>query len=440
MIEEFMPFRSVPAATAVDLALREADRLLMALRSEQIGTPGSPTIVSRLVRDGHELAVGSGKGPGEQGVASAHFEALERYHMSAPDNRRLAPGAARLLPAARIAGQDGLGPDLAVQRWAAEFPDNPAACAAYHGRRSKVWYPLFLSDPRYFRHPMPGDSVEPYRSLLRYSSSLGTAAGVTLAEAVFHGLCELIEHDGVSHALLRWFIAGELNLDLVPPELLPDRLRTLHRDATNAARAPVHLIDVTTDLGVPVYLAIANDDGALPALVGAGASPLPWYAAQRALNELVQSCALNGARSAHQTGSAAQRLATWPALQQCAQLPVRRLMSGHVRTVALRDISSTDLDPEHGLDHLTSILRRHAVEYFVCELTPPRSHIAVAATMAPGLERFSLVRFGVPILPTGRGSHLWDAGLAAARATRSTTDRTASASSAAPSPSRRTAM
>src|SRR5215470_3216981 len=126
MIEESVPFRSVPAIAAVGLALRETDRLGMVLRSEQLGPPGSPTTVSRLVRDGHELAVGCGKGSDEQGLASAHFEALERYHMSAADNRRRTPGAARLLPAARIAGQDELGPDLAIQRWAAEFPDSPA--------------------------------------------------------------------------------------------------------------------------------------------------------------------------------------------------------------------------------------------------------------------------------------------------------------------------
>jgi len=333
--------------------------------------------------------------------------------MSAADNRRLTPGAARLLPATRIASQDKLGPDLVIQRWAAEFPDSPAACAAYHGSQSTVWYPLFLSDPRYFRCPLPGDRVEPYRSLLRYSSSLGTAAGVTLAEAVFHGLCELIEHDGVSHALLRWFIAGELAIDLVAPELLPDHLHTLHRRATDAADAPVHLIDVTTDLGVPVYLAIADGDGARPTLVGAGASPIAWYAAQRALNELVQSCALDRTRDARDASAATQRLAPWPALQQCAQLPVRRLMSGRVRTVALRDTSGAGLDPESGLDHLARVLHDHGIEHFVCELTPPHSLIAVATTIAPGLERFSLVRFNLPVLPTGRGSRIWSTRISA---------------------------
>src|SRR5215207_1750634 len=283
------PLRSVPARVAVDLALREADRLGASLRTERLG-PGN--IVSRLVRDGTGLASGRGNGSGDQALASAHFEALERYLMSAPDNRRLAPGAARLVTAREVAGQSALGADLVVQRWAAEFPDTVAACTAYGGHggiSGTVWYPLFLSDPRYFRNPLPGDSTKPYRSLLRYSSSLGTAAGVDRDEAALHGLCELIEHDAVSHALLRWFIAADRTADVIEPARLPEPLRDLHDEARAVAGAPVHLFDVTTDLGIPAYLAVADRGGPRPAHAGAGASPLAGHAARRALDELIQT-------------------------------------------------------------------------------------------------------------------------------------------------------
>jgi len=82
-------------------------------------------------------------------------------------------------------------------------------------------------------------------------------------------------------------------------------------------------------------------------------------------------------------------------------------MSGRVRTVALRDTSSADLDAEPGQAYLTSVLRRHDIEHFVCELTPAHSLIAVATTIAPGLEHFSLVRHNIPVVPTGRGSRIW---------------------------------
>jgi ribosomal protein S12 methylthiotransferase accessory factor len=43
----------------------------------------------------------------------------------------------------------------------------------------------------------------------------------------------------------------------------------------------------------------------------------------------------------------------------------------------------------------------------VCDLAPPGAHVAAATVVAPGLERFGLVRHGVPVIPNGRGWHLW---------------------------------
>jgi ribosomal protein S12 methylthiotransferase accessory factor len=409
MTQTSAPFRSVTAARALEVALLEADRLGMHLHAQQVGSPDYPITRSRLVRDGTELAVGCGKGPGSQGLASAHFEALERYLMSAPDNRRLATGAASLLPAQRVAGQAELRGDLVVQRWAAEFPQSLAACARHQGSRSTLWYPIFLSDPRYFRRPLPGDSTAPYRSLLRYCSSLGTAAGVDRTEAIFHGLCELIEHDGLSHALLRWFIAGTIETDVVDPDDLPDRLRVLHRTAQNAIGRPVHLIDATTDLGIPVYLAVGEPYGDQATLTGAGASPLAGCAAERALSELVQGSALATAAVDGTADPVIRRLAPWPALQNCARLPVRRLLAGRVGRVPLGADSDDDPSPQAGLDQVNHILRQRGIDYYICDLAPPQSLIAVATTIAPGLERFSLVRLGMPVLPTGRGWSVWTA-------------------------------
>jgi ribosomal protein S12 methylthiotransferase accessory factor len=387
-----MPFRSVSAEDALTTASAEIDRLGLEARATVVGT----TARVALLRAGAQVAVGAGKGGGAQGTASAYFEALERYLMSARDNRRWTADATRLLPAATVAGQPALAADLVVQRWAAEFPDSVAACASYDGVR----YPTFLADPRYYRWPVPGDDVQPYRSLLRYSSSLGTAAGVDVAEAVYHGLCELIEHDGLGQALLRWYVAGNGDVDVVPAGALPDDLRALHADAVRAAGAPVHLLDVTTDLGVPVYLAVSPATGARTRL-GAGASVWATDAAARALGELIQVCALSSSG-----GPAVRRLAAWPALQRCALMPLGDLLA-ETREVLLRADPDGDGSPGWGLDHARRALAGHGIGYRVCEVAPVGSLIAVATTIAPGLERFSLVQHGVPVLPTGRGWPLW---------------------------------
>jgi ribosomal protein S12 methylthiotransferase accessory factor len=404
------PYRSVPAEAAVDTALREADRLGVRLETTGIGSARYPITTSRVVRDGVEFATGCGKGPGAQGLASAHFEAIERYLMSTSDNARLVPGAARLMSAADVARQPALGPDLVIQRWAGEFPDTAAACAPHlrpdaGADTDTVWYPLFLSDPRYYRRPLPGDSTGPCRALLRYTSSLGTAAGIDTAEAVFHGLCELVEHDAVSHALLRWFIAGEPEVDLVDPQCLPASLRALYLEAVTAAGSSVCLIDVTSDLEVPVYLAVADRHGPVPGPWGAGAAPMASHAAERALSEVIQLSAGSGTRT---YGVRAERLQTWPALRDCVLLPVRRLLAGSVRTVALRADADASTDPAAALTWLIGRLRQHGLDVHTCTVAPADSLIAVATTIVPGLERFSLVRLGVPVIPTGRGWHTWE--------------------------------
>jgi ribosomal protein S12 methylthiotransferase accessory factor len=395
--------RSLPTDLSIQVALAEIRRLGFLARLEEVGCLLHPIRISRLVRDGVEVAVGYGKGAGLQGVASAHFEALECYFMSARSNRRLAEGAAALMSASDVAAQTALNDDLVIQRWAKEFPASVAACAVYHGPRASVWYPIFLSDPAYHLHPLAGDSVGPYRSLLRYTSSLGTASGVNVQEAVLHGLCELIEHDGLSHALLRWFIARMAQVDLVDPESLPPRLKLLYLDAVAAVGAPVFLLDVTTDVGVPVYLAIKDNDESELGVFGAGASPSGEYAAERALSELIQSGALADPET---TGAAIRHLSAWPALQECVRLPVRRL-SQAVRHVPLRgDVGETGT-VELGLSTVARLLRTRGIEFYTCELAPAGSQIAVATILAPGLERFSLVHLGMPVVPTGRGWSLW---------------------------------
>jgi ribosomal protein S12 methylthiotransferase accessory factor len=388
-----VPFRSVPVSSALATAAAEIDRLGLDARAAVFGPAASPTMRVTLLRDGAQVAVGAGKGAGDQGAASAYFEALERYLMSARDNRRWSADATTLFPATAVAGQAALAADLVVRRWAAEFPDSVAACADHGGVR----YPTFLTDPRYYRWPAPGDDVRPYRSLLRYSSSLGTAAGVDRAEAVYHGLCELIEHDGLAQALLRWYVAGVPDVDVVPAGDLPDGLRTLHADAVRAAGAPVHLLDLTTDLAVPVYVAVSP--GGERTRLGAGASIWASDAAERALGELIQGCALSAPGS-----PAVGRLAAWPALQRCARMPLDELV---FRPVALRPDVAGDGSPACGLDRVGRALAGHGIGYHVCDVAPVGSLIAVATVIAPGLERFSLVQHGVPVVPTGRGWRWW---------------------------------
>jgi ribosomal protein S12 methylthiotransferase accessory factor len=117
-------------------------------------------------------------------------------------------------------------------------------------------------------------------SLLSETSS-GVAAHSSPREAVVAGVLELVERDAF---MLHW-------LHRIAPPLLDLVGNTAASAMANAVRTDgwaVHIGDLTTDLGIPVALALAvRGDRRRPALlVGAGAALDLGTAAQRALSEL----------------------------------------------------------------------------------------------------------------------------------------------------------
>jgi ribosomal protein S12 methylthiotransferase accessory factor len=111
----------------------------------------------------------------------------------------------------------------------------------------------------------------------------GCAAGPTIEHALLNGLLELIERDAVAiwwYNRVRRPAAETESLD--EPELLE------LRDAMAAAGRELYLLDITTDLGIPAYAAIApNRDGSQP-VFGCGAHVSPRRAALRAAREAIQ--------------------------------------------------------------------------------------------------------------------------------------------------------
>jgi ribosomal protein S12 methylthiotransferase accessory factor len=178
----------------------------------------------------------------------------------------------------------------------------------------------------------------------------------------------------------------------------------MHDAAVEATGSGVTLFDVTTDIGVPAYLAITDSRGVEAGPAGAGASPIGEQAVLRALHELIQLAVLSDGSEAR---AARTRLAAWPVLQDCLISPSRLLRYRKVRRVPLRGNVGDASTIDSALDTVTSLLRRYNIFSHACELTPPESLISVVSIIAPGLERFSLVRMGIPVIPTGRGWRIW---------------------------------
>lgn len=126
-------------------------------------------------------------------------------------------------------------------------------------------------------------------------SSDGLASGNTPAEAVLHGLCELVERDAWALTQLR--SPEQLKQSRVDPLAFGDAVIDVMVDRIRQAGMRLLLIDMTTDIGVPAFLAIiipgnlSDRVDARWAQVcgGCGCHPDPVRAALRAITEAAQS-------------------------------------------------------------------------------------------------------------------------------------------------------
>jgi len=143
---------------------------------------------------------------------------------------------------------------------------------------------------------VPGDVVDldSERSELKgiCKSTNGLASGNTRDEALFHGLCELVERD----ATTLWSLAplSSSSASCFAPASLRDSI--VDRLAADIDRAGLRfqLFNQTSDLGIPVVMAVVGpqDSGGASALdlaAGYGAHPIAARAAIRAITEATQS-------------------------------------------------------------------------------------------------------------------------------------------------------
>lgn len=438
--------RDWPGARERELTLDEAERQVLA----DIGALGwrarhrlldeaEPTAVQCELRsaDGTEIpyGLGSGKGRRAQARVGAHFEALEHAFTG--------PVVLDALPV-RLSGPDDLlagplGAERAVRELARQ-KDARIACLRYRplDGGEPLDFPLALWAPWY---PPPteamarerarlGDTAD-YRPALSYSVNTGCAIGATEDEALLHALNEWAERDAFSLFLLRGVHDGGPLPARIPPEALPASLGERLDRAAALVDGPVVLLDLTTDLGIPVVMAYAPEAAADTAhRYGLGASLSGETAVERAVTELVQGALLARVVAAHDREAAlrdrrAGRLtfARVVADHDIADA-VRARLAAHPRLLACAHLDFADRLHEAPLTGMppetvppgTSVPRQRAA---AVERIGSAGHRVLAHTLkeldhgttvvqvqCPGLERFHLITKGHLALPGPRARRL----------------------------------
>lgn len=389
--------RSLEVAQAVRVARTHLEELGFSIELRRIGTDLLSTLCSVTPTEGSAVA-SSGKGVGEQSLASALFESIEHVH-TLRDQQRPADEARLLdLDGTDLPLRDGT-PDFNFVAgdhplWLSRLEMKPLSAA----EADSISFPRFLQQPSFVpTDPREEDALARF-SLRRYGTNSGTAAGSTRAEALLHGLLEIIERDALGIELLRSCFAQKP----VPLRRLEGRDCAMIGDLEEELRLADGLVgltawDVTTDTRVPVILARLSIEG-IGGFFGSGASLKVANAVQRATLEALQH--LHAWQAGEIPPPSSGGLFWPPWLSRCVlRRGVFSPQGGEVRSLPPPDIEVGA--PEEQLAGTLALLRQVKVEVY--ERTLHSSSVWVTQVAAPRLERFHLASYGVPVSPGNRG-------------------------------------
>lgn len=237
-----------------------------------------------------ELGVCSGRGlSADEAKAACLAEAVERYAIQfRGDERRITasyvelgdaaihPNRVQLFSERQFAGRDKWNRNHVLDELTPEPFDEDETIEWIEG------WSLTTNRARYL--PMALTSLyyrPPGKRWIGDADSNGCAAGSSFEEAVLHALLELVERDAVS---MWWF--NRISRPHLELQSLPDPLCRRVCGDMQALGWDVWAEEITTDFGIPVFLAIANRPGGW--IYGSAAHLDPRAALRAAIGELWQ--------------------------------------------------------------------------------------------------------------------------------------------------------
>jgi ribosomal protein S12 methylthiotransferase accessory factor len=350
---------------------------------------------SAPARTVNELRAGLGGGSygkgstAEQGEASALMEAIERYSgIFQGDEIRVSRRFTDFVPGDAIAPNDVLQLSEAQLRDQGLTVKAAGAPSDLFDRSARIeWSPAWsLRDQRfkylpttlsYFFYWGPGEFL---------ADSNGCAAGNTVEEAIVQGFLELVERD----AYAIWWYNRVKRAEVDLSQFEDSYIRDLH-DQLAAAGRRLWVLDVTSDLGIPSFVAILHwgDKSQEYIEFGSGSHFDARIALMRALTELNQflSIGLMGGRggeiSSLDDGATPFRLQDYPYLSPSGRSAVKPGLGS--------DFSR--LDTGEQVTTCVQLAKKSSLDFLVLNQTRPDIEVPVVRVIVPGMRHF-YQRFG----------------------------------------------
>ena len=212
------------------------------------------------------------------------------------------------------------------------------------------------------------------------SDTNGCAAGNTREEAIVQGFLELVERDAYA---IWWY--NRIRRPSVDLSQFDDYyVRDLHTQLAEAGRR-LWVLDVTNDLGIPTFVAMAHwmDEGRESIEFGSGAHFDTRMALLRALTELNQFLSIGvmgGGKSDKSTldGITPLRLENYPYLTPSGDSPLQSDLGAEFGRLDTREQVLACVD----------IAKRAGLDFLVLDYTRPDIEVPVVRVTVPGLRHF----------------------------------------------------
>jgi oxazoline/thiazoline synthase len=322
----------------------------------------------------------------EQAEASALMEAIERYSgIYQGDEIRISRRFADFAPGEAIMPND-------VQHFSEEQfrtrlnqadDDSHQPVPPPLDPTEKIdWTPSWSLRDQCFRYLPTG--LEYFFYYDAHTDSNGCAAGNTLEEAIVQGFLELVERDAYAIWWYNQVQRAELDLD----QFDDSYVRDLRNQFTDAGRK-VWVLDVTSDLGVPTYVAMMHwmSNGHENIEFGSGAHFDRRIALLRALTELNQFLAIG-----MMGGSSGDK----PSLDRVTPLKLENypflLPATHPLVPPAPGLKLAD-NSRGQVENCVEVARQAGYDFLVLDQTRPDVGVPVVRVTVPGLRHF-YKRFG----------------------------------------------
>nr|WP_225937703.1 TOMM precursor leader peptide-binding protein [Myxococcus sp. RHSTA-1-4] len=219
------------------------------------------------------------------------------------------------------------------------------------------------------------------------ADSNGCAAGTSLEEAILQGFLELVERDAVS---LWWY--NRARRPRVALEGFGDPFLKQLVDAYHRLGRELHVLDLTTDLGIPAFAAVSRRTrGPERLCVGFGAHLEARLGIQRAITEMNQFLPLAG-QDLRDRPLGDEQLTRW--LEEASLENQPHLAPADVPALEAHTYPRTATsDLRDDVRACVELARRRGLETLVLDQTRPDVGLRVVRVIVPGL-RHLWPRFG----------------------------------------------